>query len=60
MKLLSEEFSSEYFTKNFSHLLNYYAKEKTKDVSLTYSEYVCSFRKGIGNTSSAFAAGTSP
>ena len=37
MKLAAEEFSSEFFTKNLYHLLNYYTKEKTREVTLTFA-----------------------
>jgi hypothetical protein len=44
-----DEFSSDYFTKNFSHLLFLYQKEKCSQVALQFSLNVCKYREGIGS-----------
>ena len=59
-KMVAEEFSCNFFANNLGFLLNFYAKEKSKDVALTYSRNVCAYRLGIGNTTNAFSPGTSP
>ena len=46
--MASDEFSSDYFSKNFSQLLFLYQKEKCAHVALQFSEHVLKYREAIG------------
>lgn len=56
--LAADEFSSDYFNKNFSHLLFLFSKDKSMQVALVYSKYVVKFQEAIGNSSQDYFLGS--
>ena len=47
--LLVQEFSCEYFAKNYAHLLGLYSQERSREVSMTLAKNITQYREGIGS-----------